>query len=232
LTPDGIIMTVVGNGTTGFGGDGGPGVDAALNYPKVMVIDGSGNLFFADVFNSRIRMMTADGVISTIAGTGRIGFRGDGGPAENAQFRFPNSVALAANGRLYVADSQNNRIRLLTPVDQQSSNALPSIETVRVFGGAIAGGLSSASVGGWLEIYGSNLAAASRPWSAADFDGMNPPTSLEGTKVTIGGRAAALAYVSPTQVNAQVPSGVGNGTRQVTVTSAAGSSAPVEIAVN
>jgi hypothetical protein len=172
-------------------------------------------------------MWSPDGVVSSVAGTGRVGFRGDGGPAESAQFRFPNSVAMGPNGTIYVADSQNNRIRRLTPANQQSSNALPEVEAVRAMGGTPA-----VSVGGWVEIYGSNLAAAARPWSQADFDGTNPPTSLEGTTVTIGGRQAVLAYVSPKQVNAQVPAGVGNGTRQVTVTNAVGSSEPVELAVN
>jgi hypothetical protein len=172
-------------------------------------------------------MWSPDGVVSSVAGTGRVGFRGDGGPAESAQFRFTNSVAMGPNGTMYVADSQNNRIRRLTPANQQSSNALPEVEAVRAMGGTPA-----VSVGGWVEIYGSNLAAAARPWSQADFDGTNPPTSLEGTTVTIGGRQAVLAYVSPKQVNAQVPAGVGNGTRQVTVTNAVGSSEPVELAVN
>ncbi|HEY6344054.1 MAG TPA: IPT/TIG domain-containing protein [Bryobacteraceae bacterium] len=86
------------------------------------------------------------------------------------------------------------------------------------------GGASTISPGSWIEIYGSNLAVGTRVWSSADFNGVNAPTSLGGTSVTIGGQAAFADYVSSGQVNVQVPSGVGNNTQPVVVTTAAGSS--------
>ena len=94
------------------------------------------------------------------------------------------------------------------------------------------GAFPSVAPGSWIEIYGANLAADSRSWTGADFTGVNAPTSLDGTKVTIGGQPAFIDYISPTQVNAQVPSNVATGSQPVIVTSAAGASAASTIAVN
>jgi uncharacterized protein (TIGR03437 family) len=101
-----------------------------------------------------------------------------------------------------------------------------------VAGAAAFGAFTSVAPGSWIEIYGSNLAVSSRGWTTADFNGVKAPTSLDGTKVTIGGQDAFIAYISPTQVNAQLPSNVGPGPQQVMVTTAAGTSAPYIITVN
>src|SRR5262249_50275754 len=77
----GIITTVVGNGTVGFSGDGGPASVAKLNYPAGIATDTNGNLYIADTRNNRIRKVTPRGVITTIAGNGKAGFGGDGGSA-------------------------------------------------------------------------------------------------------------------------------------------------------
>jgi uncharacterized protein (TIGR03437 family) len=94
------------------------------------------------------------------------------------------------------------------------------------------GQFTSIAPGSWIEIYGSNLAADSRSWATTDFSGVNAPTSLDGTKVTVGGQAAFIDYISPGQVNAQVPSSVGTGPQSIVVTTASGSSAPYTITVN
>ena len=91
---------------------------------------------------------------------------------------------------------------------------------------------TSIAPGSWVEIYGSNLAAQARVWTTADFTGNTAPQSLGGTTVTIGGQSAFLSYVSPTQVNAQVPSNVGTGPQQMTVQTAAGTSAAYSVTVN
>ena len=107
----GVISTVAGDGTEGFGGDGGPAAAAQLRFPWGVAPDGSGNLYIADASNHRIRKVDAAGVISTVAGDGTEGFGGDGGPAVAAQLRFPRDVAPDGSGNLYIADSGNYRIR-------------------------------------------------------------------------------------------------------------------------
>ena len=107
----GVITTIAGTGERGFGGDGGPATDARLSLPHGVAVDSDGNLFIADLSNHRIRKVDSAGVISTIAGTGEVGFGGDGGPATDAQLSFPYGVALDAAGNLYFTDSRNHRIR-------------------------------------------------------------------------------------------------------------------------
>ena len=107
----GVITTVAGDGTRGYGGDGGPAVDAQLNTPYGLALDGAGNLYIADLFNNRIRKVDAAGVISTVAGDGTRGYDGDGGAAVAAQLNLPWGVALDGAGNLYIADTSNHRIR-------------------------------------------------------------------------------------------------------------------------
>ncbi|GAB3993632.1 hypothetical protein GCM10028807_29390 [Spirosoma daeguense] len=107
----GIITTVAGNGTFGFGGDGGPATSASLSYPYGVSVDGSGNLYVADRENQRIRKVTTLGVISTVAGSGNLGFSGDGGPATSASLAYPTDVVADSLGNLYIADPNNQRIR-------------------------------------------------------------------------------------------------------------------------
>ena len=113
IDPSGIISTIAGTGQPGFSGDGGPAVDARLNRPGGMAIDSLGNIYIADLRNSRIRKVDTAGVITTVAGTDRPGYSGDGGPAISAQLHEPGSVTLDSNGNLYIADSGNQRIRVI-----------------------------------------------------------------------------------------------------------------------
>lgn len=108
---NGIITTVAGNGLPGFSGDGGPATDARLSASGI-ALDGAGNLLIADVANSRIRRVS-NGVITTIAGGGSA--FGDGGPATGAQLDLPWAVALDPDGKIYVVDGGNQRVRVLTP---------------------------------------------------------------------------------------------------------------------
>ena len=95
VTPQGVISTVVGTGEAGFSGDGGPATSARINYASAIAIDGGNNLFIADRNNYRIRKVTPDGVISTIAGIGVSGFSGDGGPATSARIFYLNPAQVA-----------------------------------------------------------------------------------------------------------------------------------------
>ena len=111
ITPAGIISTVAGDGTYGFGGDGGPATAAKFSSPTGIAIDAAGNLYIADSGNNRIRKVTADGLIKTVAGDGFYGLSGDGGPPTSARLAYPTGVAVDAGGNLYIADSNNHRIR-------------------------------------------------------------------------------------------------------------------------
>ena len=108
----GLITTIVGTGLAAFDGDGGPSTAASLEHPESVAFDGAGNLFIADVYNSRIREVKADtGIISTVAGGGDYGFLGDGGPATSAGIDSPFDIAPDREGNVYIADSFIHRIR-------------------------------------------------------------------------------------------------------------------------
>ena len=109
----GIIQTIAGNGTSGFAGDGGPATSAEIDSPLAVAVDGSGNLYIGDTGNMRVRKVDAHGVISTIAGNGTEGDSGDGGPATSAELGFITGLALDKSGNLYVADGENNKIRMV-----------------------------------------------------------------------------------------------------------------------
>jgi hypothetical protein len=104
------INTFAGNGTFGYSGDNGPATSAQLNQPWGVAVDAAGNVYIADTVNNRIRKV-ANGVISTVAGNGTLGYSGDDGPATSAQLSWPAGVAVDSAGNLYVADQNNNRIR-------------------------------------------------------------------------------------------------------------------------
>jgi hypothetical protein len=108
---NGIISTVAGNGTGGYSGDGGAATNAGLYGPRNVAIDAAGNLFIADYGSERIRKVGTNGIITTVAGNGTIGYSGDGGAATNAEFYYPDDVAMDAMGNLFIADQGNNRIR-------------------------------------------------------------------------------------------------------------------------
>jgi sugar lactone lactonase YvrE len=107
----GTISTVAGTGAAGYSGDNGVALNAKLNSPRGITIDTSNNLYFADSINNVVRKITAGGIISTIAGTGKAGFSGDNGPATLAQLTLPSGVAFDASGNLYVVDTGNSVIR-------------------------------------------------------------------------------------------------------------------------
>lgn len=109
--PDGIITTLAGNGTAGYGGDGGAATAAQLNFPRVIALAPNGSLYIAEELNYRIRRVDPDGVITTVAGNGTAGYSGDGGSATDAELRSPYGVAIAPDGSLYIADTGNGRIR-------------------------------------------------------------------------------------------------------------------------
>jgi sugar lactone lactonase YvrE len=107
----GTITTVAGTGVRGFSGDGGPATRAQLFTPDDVALDREGNLYIADVVNDRVRRVGRDGTITTVAGSGRNGFGGDGGPATAARLTLPDGVAVDGQGNLYISDTGNHRVR-------------------------------------------------------------------------------------------------------------------------
>ncbi len=112
---NGVITTVAGNGTYGFSGDGGLAVNAQLNAPEGVAVHPDGTIYISDGGNNRIRKVDPEGVITTYAGTGVWGYSGDGGPAIDAMFNWPQNIKLGKDGSLYIADYWNYSIRRVSP---------------------------------------------------------------------------------------------------------------------
>ncbi|HEX2204190.1 MAG TPA: RHS repeat-associated core domain-containing protein, partial [Longimicrobium sp.] len=112
---DGIIHTIAGTGVGGFGGDGGAARDALLSSPWGVEVGPDGSLYVSDTGNQRVRRIDPDGVITTIAGNGEIGFSGDGGPATAARLNDPSDVGFGPDGSVYIPDVNNYRLRRVGP---------------------------------------------------------------------------------------------------------------------
>jgi len=138
--------------------------------------------------------------------------------------------ANAANGDLTVNGDHIYNISI--PLTQALAGNAPAITANGVVSAGAFGAFPSVAPGSWMEIYGTNLSATTRGWAGSDFTGTQAPTTLDNVKVTIGGQKAFLDYVSPTQVNAQVPTGTPTGAQPMTVTTAAGTSSAYTITVN
>ena len=181
-----------GNQTAGFTGDGGTALKAELDKPSGVAGDAAGNIFIADTNNSRIRRVSPDGIITTIAGRGAGPYGGDGGSATDAFLSFPRSIAVASNGTIYVADTGNHVIRQLTP----------AASTLSIAGvGNAASGAARISPGALASIYGTGFGTAT---FLAD-DGFAWPTNPKGITVKVNGVASPIYFTSPGQINFQVP---------------------------
>lgn len=113
VSVDGKIATIAGTGKEGFSGDGGPALQAQVNDPAGIAVDKTGNVYIADTYNNRIRKITPDGMIDTIAGDGIEGHFGDGGFAKRARLNFPWGISVTPDNRILIADMGNNRIRII-----------------------------------------------------------------------------------------------------------------------
>ncbi len=107
------ITTIAGNGTSGFDGDGGRAIQANLNRPVSVAVDELGEVYVADRGNNRVRRIDSDGIISTVAGNGFVGWGGDGRAASTAQLYVPQGIHFDQADNLYIADSANERIRMV-----------------------------------------------------------------------------------------------------------------------
>ena len=110
----GVVTTVAGTGESGYSGDGGPATQATMQEPYSLQVDGNGDIYIVDRLNAVVRKVdAATGIISTVAGTGEVGYSGDGGPGDKSMLREPNDCFLDGKGGLLIADIQDQRIRRL-----------------------------------------------------------------------------------------------------------------------
>lgn len=168
VNPDGIISTAAGTDLCCDLGDGGPATNAFVPMPHGIAVDSAGNLYIAEWPDSRIRRVTPEGTISTIAGNGARGLSGDGGPATDSQLNLPWGVAADGTGNVYVADNQNSRLRKISP---------DGIITT-IAGGAISPGINLGTPQGITLDSAGNIFASG------------------GWRVSPGGKVSALVFYS------------------------------------
>ena len=226
VSPSGTITTFAGGvlfgSAKGFSGDGGPATNARLSWPVGLAVDSAGNLLIADPgpnfetgdagddpsVDHRVRKVSPDGTITTLAGNGSHDFSGDGGAAFTAAFDGPTGVAVDGAGNIYVADVGNRVIRILRPAKSS------------VLIGAVVDAASQhadpISPGKIVVIYGAGLG----PSQLIQNQPKNGPasTELSGTTVSVNGVAAPILYTSATQIAVVVPYAVSGSTARVAVT--------------
>jgi hypothetical protein len=139
VSPAGTITRVAGTGVAGFSGDGGPATSARINQPGGISPTPDGGFLIADSLNGRIRKVTSDGTISTVAGSGEAGFGGDGGPAPQARLNLPRAAVEGPGGALLIADAANNRLRLVEGASVAGIIEQPPASGGGGDGGAVAG---------------------------------------------------------------------------------------------
>ena len=202
VAPTGIITTVAGTGEAGSSGDEGAATSARIRTPRGVAVDDNGNIFLADTGNNRLRQVTADGVIHTIAGQDTAGFAGDTGPAAAALLNAPQGLALDGSGALYVADTGNNRVRRLVPgaagvaAPVTGPTELSLENAASLHQGPVAPGEV-------IVISGTGLGPAATVQSPTDSGRL--PTVLSGVEVQFDGADAPIFSAQASQVMVQVP---------------------------
>ncbi len=172
ITPDGNINTFLGNGLAGGSGDGGPAAQATVNEIRGLTIDAQGNIYFCDFGNHVVRMINPSGVIQTIAGTaGTAGYYGDSAAATAAQLNKPEGLAVDSSGKIYIGDTGNNVVRVITA------------GTISTFAGITTNEATTAPATSTTSTGETTTASAGTP-AAAGFSGD-------------GGAATAAALSSP-----------------------------------
>jgi uncharacterized protein (TIGR03437 family) len=204
LTTAGAISTIAGTGSSGFSGDGGAASSAALSYPCAVVVDSSQDIFIADGGNNRIRVVTPDGNIATIAGTGIAAYSGDSGSALQVALNNPCGLAFDGSGNLLVADTGNNRVRMLSSTQVVVTPPVSVNATFANAASLLPGSLSPGEIFTVFSQGGQGIGPAIALTGAFDASGLLA-TTLGTTQVLFDNTAAPLFYVQSNQINAQVP---------------------------
>ncbi len=232
----GVIATFAGNGSVGFAGDGGAAVNASFRLPNALAIDASGALLISDAGNERVRRISA-GLIQTIAGNGVQGFAGDGAAATSAELDTPMGLAVSGDGRIFVADSHNDRIRVIATNGMITTFAGNGVQGFAGDGGAATAAelslprglivmpsgavifadsnnqrIRMVSAGGTITtIVGSGVQGAASDGSAAMTTAMNSPRGVAVSSLGAPVYADALNYLVRESVangNVYVPAGL------------------------
>lgn len=218
----GTITTIAGNGQCCGTGDNGPASSARIGFPYGIAVDATGNLYVAEFFGHRIRRIAANGTITTIAGNGESGFRGDGGLANVARLLLPGSITLASDGSLYFTDIGNHRVRKLSPLVPAGLSIAGGNEQTAPAGAALPSPMMvkvTTRDGTGVPGVPVNFTVTT---GAASLSAASVVTGLEGTAsviVTLGGTAGELA------VRASVT--LGTGVQEVRLVATATAGGPV-----
>lgn len=202
LAPGGAISTIAGTGTSGFSGDGGAAAAAELSYPSAVAVDASGNIYIADTGNNRVRLMTTDGNIATIAGTGDASYNGDDGAALDMALHSPGGLAVDGQGNVWVADTGNGRVRMLAAGQTVVTPPPPLIDVTLANGASLLQG--SLAPGEIFSIFGQGMGPDTAVTGSFDTSGALS-TTLGNVQVLLNGTPAPLYYVQSNQINAQAP---------------------------
>lgn len=181
------IETLAGNGRQGFSGDGGPAAAAGLNHPRGLAIDASGSVYVGDADNLRVRRISPNGMISTVAGNGYAGNFGDGGLAMNASLGNLTGLALDAAGNLYIADAHNMCVRKVTPGGIISTVA--GINGVQGFSGD-----GGPATGARLNVPAAVMFSGGNLYIADSSNQRIRRVSGNGTITTIAGNSAVAGF--------------------------------------
>lgn len=192
INTSGIITSVAGSAVYGFSGDGGPSTAAQLYYPQGIAADATGNVYICDLNNNRIRKINTAGIISTIVGTGVAAFSGDGGPPVLAKINQSTGVAVDAAGKIYIADNNNNRVRLIhvvthgplfigghTQVVTPCPADLLNIDTLLAINDVDTGQTET-----WTVLSGAYHGTVSAAYTATSTGGLIYPSGLTYTRAT------------------------------------------------
>ena len=217
----GTIRTYAGNGLGGYDRDGVAATSTQVGNPVGLAVDGSGNLYITDG-SSRVRKVLTNGLITTIAGNGALGYTGDGGPALNAMMNGPSAVAVASNGNVYVAFTNNDAVRLLQP-------AAAGIAISAIVNGA-SNQVGAIAPGEVVVLYGSGMGPGTLTQFQLNSSGLIP-TTVAGTSVYFNSIAAPVLYTSANQVGAIVPFGISGSQVQVSAVYNGQFSAPLAAGV-
>jgi uncharacterized protein (TIGR03437 family) len=211
VTPQGTISTIAGDGTRAVTGNGGPAVEASLNRPFVVTVDASGNIFMIESGGTQVRRISASGIISVVAGNGQVGFAGDGGPAIQASLGAADGLATDSSGNLYIADFNNNRVRVVltaTPSVSAAPTALAFLassnglaadpQPIKVSSSLPGLQVAAGSDSSWLKVPSAIAFAPGNISVSADPTGLAPGVYQGIVSLRSPGLTSVLATVSVT----------------------------------